>query len=454
MTAGEVARPPPRLPAEFQDQVVRIVTELRGAGYIQFVLRFDGRLDPARLSRAVRLAMDAEPILGCRFVLENGVPVWRPRTDLDAAADCTPRSAADAAAVEIEVQRCLAEPYDPDADPNLRARLVRGPSGDVLVVKVSHIVADGTAALDALYALAELYARLGDALDHRPHPNPASRDSFLWMRSFKLRDRLATLVHGLRDAAARAGGRRLGLTGDPQTLLDPARSRGPQFLFERLAEVRTAALAQAARDRRCTVNDLVLAAFLRAYHRLLGAPPDGRIEAWMPVNMRRYAPLERRPAIRNLGGMCTVAVDAAGLDGFEAALAQVMRATKRQKSQLIGAGGQLMAPLLHRLPYGWKRAMLRAGLLKQARRPNGPGFTNVGLCRPERLDFGGVRPRTVAVVGHAAPYPIFLMMALQYAGALTLSMGCYESDLPRSEAAGFLAGVVADLDAVSGARPD
>ena len=43
---------------------------------IQAVLRLDGRLDYNKLARAVRLSVDIEPVLGCRFI-EHAPPYWK-----------------------------------------------------------------------------------------------------------------------------------------------------------------------------------------------------------------------------------------------------------------------------------------------------------------------------------------------------------------------------------------
>src|SRR4051812_19530394 len=43
---------------------------------IQAIMRLDGRLDFEKLSKAVRLSIDAEPVFGCRFV-EGNPPYWK-----------------------------------------------------------------------------------------------------------------------------------------------------------------------------------------------------------------------------------------------------------------------------------------------------------------------------------------------------------------------------------------
>jgi hypothetical protein len=54
---------------------------------IQPVLKLDGRLDFDKLSRAVRLSVDVEPVFGCRFV-ESDPPYWKRLDDIDKIQFC------------------------------------------------------------------------------------------------------------------------------------------------------------------------------------------------------------------------------------------------------------------------------------------------------------------------------------------------------------------------------
>lgn len=47
------------------------------------VVTFDGHVDANRMVRAVRLTLDAEPILGCGFVERPRRLCWERRDDLD-----------------------------------------------------------------------------------------------------------------------------------------------------------------------------------------------------------------------------------------------------------------------------------------------------------------------------------------------------------------------------------
>lgn len=69
---------PATLPVEFVDRTVYVGGEL-GFYRAQLggVVLFDGRLDEARLGRALRHLLDAEPVLGCRLVANAVPPVWQ-----------------------------------------------------------------------------------------------------------------------------------------------------------------------------------------------------------------------------------------------------------------------------------------------------------------------------------------------------------------------------------------
>ena len=43
------------------------------------VIKLSGTLDENALAKAVRLTMDLEPVLGCRFVENGGNPFWERR---------------------------------------------------------------------------------------------------------------------------------------------------------------------------------------------------------------------------------------------------------------------------------------------------------------------------------------------------------------------------------------
>ncbi|HEX3028238.1 MAG TPA: alcohol acetyltransferase, partial [Clostridia bacterium] len=64
------------IPADGQD-IYNYVARYRIANFqTQAVMKLDGRLDFNKLSEAVRLSFDVEPVFGCRFI-ESIRPYWK-----------------------------------------------------------------------------------------------------------------------------------------------------------------------------------------------------------------------------------------------------------------------------------------------------------------------------------------------------------------------------------------
>ena len=70
---------PRRFPAAAQDRIVYLNQQLLDP-QIHYIVAFEARLDESRLKRCVRLAMDAEPVFGCRYV-PGRPPHWKRRDD-------------------------------------------------------------------------------------------------------------------------------------------------------------------------------------------------------------------------------------------------------------------------------------------------------------------------------------------------------------------------------------
>ena len=101
---------------------------------IRLVLEFGGTLDHPRLSRALRLLMDAEPILECRFVPRLFRAYWQTREDIDSLEPCTLVMTDD---VKGSLHAFMAQSIDPEHDPLFQLRIFRS-AADTVCIKLSH----------------------------------------------------------------------------------------------------------------------------------------------------------------------------------------------------------------------------------------------------------------------------------------------------------------------------
>ena len=428
-------------PTEFQERFAAAGLDLNLGCHIQLVFSFSGRLDPARLGRAARLLVDAEPILGCW--LDSGVspPVWRRHADLDAVAWLETAGHAD---FESAVTRAVGA-FERADGRNLIVRLLSLPGHDVLTVAVNHAAADGAGAIECAYLLAWFYSALAGDPEVRLAPNTASRDSFEWMGSFKFRHKLRTMRRDLQDIRR---ARIPALTAPLAASFEAWRGhkRGaPGFAAHRIGPERLAAIDAVAAAHGATRLGVLAAGMGRAFAGFSPGPRGAAFRLMLASNLRRFAPASRRPAIRNLSAVASMCFDPAPDGPFAATLAAAVKEVDRVSWGLSGATNPVAAALLRLIPAKKKRVLVTKMAGLQMTRQGAPAFSNVGRLNEARLGFDGVAPEQAMVVSGAFPMPLFLVIGVEYRRTLTLTLAFQTDTLATARAQGFLDDVVAQI---------
>ena len=104
---------------------------------ISFEMAFDNALDERLLVRAFDL-LDAEPVTGCRLVIDPSRPHWQPVPHARA-----PRLVV--TSCEDDASRCGAASLDAMENVQAHACLWRREDGDRLLLRMTHEVGDGAA---------------------------------------------------------------------------------------------------------------------------------------------------------------------------------------------------------------------------------------------------------------------------------------------------------------------
>ena len=373
---------PTIIPAEFVDRTVCVGAEI---GYYRLelggIVSFDGRLDEARLRRATRLLIDAEPVLGCRFESDAVPPVFRRLDELDPARLLEVRDSGhpgeDAAAF-------IAHPFDSHSDPQVRVMLLHGPASDTLAVQVGHLAADGGALKDVLYLLGEIYRTLADRPDFEPEPN----------------------LDGVRSPMARAGLiERLGsLSGsdlktppsDPAWYVPLLGGRGSASYVSASVESDvfrpSLRLAKAAG---ATANDVILTALYRTLWRLSGVSPGAQTPLMFTCELRKHLPSGTKTAIANISSATWVSVPPADDEGFDGTLSRVAAATREWKRSGAGRGSAIGIPIIHKLTRRKGLTFIRKIMSPKEEVDPTRGavlLTNMGVVDADRLAFGADVP--------------------------------------------------------------
>ena len=432
---------------EFQDQMVHICSELRLAGYIHLAFDYPAPLNYERLQHALGLLITVEPVLGCRFVVNKGEPSWEKRTDFDEVAMVTVIETEDpVTTTEVIVSRR----FCPWTSPNIKVSLLRSleRSSDRLVLSISHVIADGTAALDLAAELSDIYCRLAETPDYRPEINHADRDSFLWLKAFKLKDRFGLLLADLAMLLS-ARHQKKGMTSTPEAFLEDHSDVPAVCECSMLDASHLSDLDRYAQQQESTLNDLFLTAFLSAFDQFCPSGTARGLEAVMPINMRRFAPIQRRPSIRNLAGTLRVFITPSPWDTFEQTLAKVKAETLRQRQRLLGTEGQILTLPLACLKYKNLRHLVRKQILKALSTPSPPCLTYFGHTSAQRYRLKNHPPVAIMIYSEPIPSPVLLAVAVRMDDQLSISITS-DHGIGAPRIRGFLNQFVARLIEVRG----
>ena len=345
---------------------------------IQLEARVAGRLDEARLRRALGAALDVHPMARARRMASNRWLTrdrWafpRTRPDVLRVVDCLDDEQLAAARAELQSM-----PSPLTVALPLRAWLARHPDGDVLMLNIHHAAMDGFGAVRVLRSVARAYAGI---------PDPEPTIDFQEARRLPAQLLKADGPTRLRRAVVLA--ERLGdLVRPPARIASDGgiAQAGYGFQTRALSNAQTEALVAA--EHGGTVNDLLLSALhlsIAAWNAEHGTPCR-RITVLVPANLRPAA--WREDVAGNFALPIRVSTGPRTRRSRRAALAAITEQTSRKKR--TGMGGALLELLRHTdaLPLWFKAAMVKLLPLTGNRLVDTSMFSNLGLLG-EPLDFG------------------------------------------------------------------
>lgn len=375
---------------------------------VRIIITFKGVLDEARLKRAVRLAFDVEPVIGCSLVERPFCPHWQRCADLEDAFEFRTVDPSDQ---ETGIDYLLA-PLDPFSGPQVNVGLFRS-DFDTLYIKMTHIVADGGASIEYLQLLSGIYRRLEREPEYRPVINlRGSRSSFQVLRHVKLRKLLSSCAH----VSVLKPAWELPAVGNGKT--------SPSFFIRRIGPERLSRIKVYARGHGVTIGDIVLTAYYRALFEVLDPPENMPLPLLVPVNIRRYIPGGHGEGICGLTAGYFPAITRKKGESFEATLARVHAVMEDHKSKQEELGQLVILELA-------------ATLGNVAMRILGPlvtpsldllTYSNIGIVDPSIANFGDVEVREILPAGPMLSAPCFILGSHTFNGEMALTSSVWGTE--------------------------
>lgn len=418
---------PQRFRAVLTDQVLFCMGDAQDH-QLHCILSMEGQVDEDRMKRAVRLSLDAEPVLGCRFVERRWRPRWERRDDLDGATLC---HVTETTHVDEEQMRFLTTPLDPRTDPLVQAEILRSGS-DTLCIKMSHVVADGGGMKEYVDLLATIYRNLAEDPGHGTLPNLRGRRSLHQVSSrFGLRDKLRILGSGLKDMKkshfpAPYWSFPFDKAGSPG---EPKRA----FVIRRIGPERVHVIKEYGHTQKATLNDVMLTAFCRVLYDLIRPEPKVNLRLRTIADLRRYLPDARGEAICNLSGFVHLNIGTELGSNFHDTCMRVRDAMSVIRAGFPGLGDLSLAAIVFKwFPFFLARRQFNFLLRRLIRTGNIPPIlTNWGAILPERADFGDTPVAHAFGAPPAVSPPFFSLTVTSFRETLTLCSGFFENTIAR-----------------------
>lgn len=385
----------------------------------------DALIDVDLLRRAVDASLEAVPLIACEF--DPSTCSWMDKAFR--ARDIVQVVKANSPAVFDEALLSFVG----EVGPRLRIGVIRRAERDSLCIAISHMVCDGAGFKQYLYLLAALYSseERGEEGRKVARGYPSRRDFGQVVHGFGLRRRLAILF--FQDETPKQDpAMRLPLDGTGTTA---------HISYTRIEADAFEEIHRYASSRGATLNDALLAAYIRTLHRLSGCSD---IVIPCPVDLRRYGSADERFGICNLTANYFCQVKFGEEETFDETLRKVALQMKEQKESDGCLRGPLFFHLLaHVLPF----AKLERKFFDFAGVPV-ISYTNLGIIDAERLVFGSLTVEDAYIVTAVKQPPSFQLSISTFRGACTLTSCLYADEHDAHLTESLLDGVKAELHAL------
>lgn len=392
------------------DSVITTLVSLSSETTIRCELEFAYELDIARCRAAIKALLEFEPVLKCRLVL-NDAPYFQ---ELNIADD----ELLMVTTVHAEYEKFKGEKINIENGPLFAFGVFLQGGRSTLLLKLAHEAADGFGLGEAINFVA-LHYRDPDAAMARIKPVHAlSRSPERLTRKFGILEYPRLMWLNIKE--------KMTYFFPAGTMAYHAGAEGlitPIFHTMHFSSAEVSAMKRFAKARKASLNDLMLATFLRAMASSVGFESDKALRILLTINLRRYLEGSEIPSseICNLSSMECVNIKKNLGKTIEETLAKVAAVTRKKKASGIGLNFVTDLMLNDKIPFSLQKkinASTRDMVMKTEN--YAVTITNVGEIDPGKIAFDSP-PENISMFAPLTYSPFWCFSVYEYAGNLNVS---------------------------------
>ncbi len=385
---------------------------------INFIFHLNGHIDTNRMKKAVRLSMDAEPVLGCRYVINRRKTYWERRDDID---DLEYFTLIKSDNPESDIRKIVLYQIDPSIESIIQIKIIRTKQNDILYIKSDHSVMDGGGFYDYLTLLCDIYNKLIEDPDYQVKPNVlATRELNQVFKHYNFRKKMRSL---LRDE------------GYIPTWSFPSIGTGrtkKTFTLRQIEPDRFERIKVYGKERNATLNDMFLTAVFRSLFKLKKPDSNKPMTIAVPTDLRVLMPTKKAETIANLVSSTFVSLKYDPEATFDGMLIELNKQMNKKKDIYLGMGQTYMINNLFKLRYAWVRWLanrIYKGLYRRGKMH--PIITNVGQIDSQKRFFGNVDVEDGYIITPINWAPSFSMGISSYNKKISFSIAFCEDSYDK-----------------------
>ena len=394
---------PKKFSVTAQDAYNYVASKVFADQQLCMVLKLSGRIDETSFARALRLTLDQEPVLGCRFAENGGSPSWERRDDLEKIRIY---SMVETPSPEQGIMAFINEAMHADADPLVVSRVFREKKADTVCIKVNHSACDAGGLKEYVSILSDVYSRLWAYPGYFVRPNLCGRRD-----QSQVFERIKDL-----DSIEPRGGPR------PTWTLPQKGGVSPLHSIRHILRERFGAIKKYARDKKATINDLLLTALYRTLFEINDTGYEVPMTIQVSVDLRRYCPDNKAEAICNLSGALYLGVERIHGEVFEKTLERIAAFMRKLKEDYPGIESAKGLEYMYGQGYPvLEKWLIESGAESRKYNVTYPLLSNFGILK--EYNFGELHTVKGYITSPVMYPPGFMLGISTYNEEMTLSVG-------------------------------
>ena len=383
---------------------------------IHAILWFDGLVDQDAVRASVRHIVDKAEVLRSTFRAGFFRPKWVVN-DLDDTGQLVQVINADD--VEKASFECISQSFSYKEKLQIRVFIVQDGTKSAIAFLVNHMCFDGGDFGYFLKKFVECYnsvLRTGSC--EGVEIKTGSRDADQLYQGMS--PERAKEAKGLYKNVSRTGVKhKFAFSDDKHDL-------ATRFTVKRLTEEQLTAIKTKAKSVGASLNDVLLAGYLRAIANQLALGSDEIVNVTSMVDLRRHLPDRQTQGMTNMTGFMPCKIAGVG-DDFATTLSRVTEQTKKAKADPdLGLYGLPLLKLAFTIfPYAIAEAAIRIGYVNPL-----IGMYNIGTVDPQKFKLDGVNMTDAFMTGATKykPYVQVTFNGFAGEGRMCIAQKCSEKD--------------------------